>query len=58
MEHDHSDKLLFSYGKRIADLLRDLVTAPWVHTVDVSPLERVPNSNVGDDLREREADIL
>jgi hypothetical protein len=28
MAHDHSDKLLFSYGKRVEDLLRDFVTAP------------------------------
>jgi Putative transposase, YhgA-like len=42
----------------IADLLRGFVTAEWVHTVDLTTLERVHSSHVSDDLRDREDDII
>jgi hypothetical protein len=58
MDHDHSYKLLFSHHEMIADLLRGFVTAEWVHTVDLTTLERVHSSHVSDDLRDREDDII
>jgi hypothetical protein len=41
MDHHHSDKLLFSHRDMMADLLQGFVTAEWVHTVDLTTLERV-----------------
>ena len=58
MDHDHSYKLLFSHREMMADLLRGFVTAEWVHTVDLATLERVQSSQVSDDLRDREDDII
>ncbi len=58
MEHDHSYKLLFSHQAMMADLLRGFIRSAWVRQVDISTLERVPTSQVSDDLREREDDML
>jgi predicted transposase YdaD len=58
MDHDHSYKLLFSHRDMMADLLRGFVTAEWVHTVDLTTLERVQSSQVSDNLRDREDDII
>jgi predicted transposase YdaD len=58
MDHDHSYKLLFSHRDMMADLLRGFVTAEWVHTLDLTTLERVQSSQVSDDLRDREDDII
>jgi hypothetical protein len=58
MDHDHSYKLLFSHREMMADLLRGFVTAEWVQTVDLTTLERVQSSQVSDDLRDREDDII
>jgi hypothetical protein len=58
MDHDHSYKLLFSHRQMMADLLRGFVKDDWVHLVDLTTLERVPTSQVSDDLRERDDDIL
>src|SRR5437870_824556 len=58
MDHDHSYKLLFSHREMMADLLQGFVTAEWVHTVDLTTLERVQSSQVSDDLRDREDDII
>ncbi len=58
MDHDHSYKLLFSHPEMVADLLRGFVREPWVREVNFSSLERVPDSYVADDLREREDDII
>lgn len=58
MDHDHSDKLLFSHRAMMADLLQGFVTAEWVRAVDLTTLERVHSSHVSDDLRDREDDII
>ena len=58
MEHDQSYKLLFSHARMVEDLLRGFVHEGWVQRVDFSTLERVTQSFVTDDLREREDDII
>ena len=57
-DHDHSYKLLFSHAEMVADLLRGFVHEDWVQELDFSTLERVNQSHVSDDLRERENDII
>ena len=58
MDHDHSYKLLCSHRDMMADLLRGFVTAEWVHTLDLTTPEQVQSSQVSDDLRDREDDII
>jgi hypothetical protein len=58
MDHDHSYKLLCSHRDMMAALLRGFVTAEWVHTLDLTTPERVQSSQVSDDLRDRQEDII
>jgi len=46
------------HREMMADLLRGFVAAEWVRTVDLTTLERVQSSQVSDDLRDREDDII
>lgn len=56
--HDHSYKLLFSHPEMVADLLRGYIDQPWVEQLDFSTLDRVNDSYISSDLREREDDII
>lgn len=58
MDHDSSYKLLFSHAEMVADLLRGFVREDWVAELDLTTLEKVNGSYIGDDLREREDDIV
>jgi predicted transposase YdaD len=58
MDHDHSYKLLFSHPEMVADLLRGFVREDWVEELDFATLDRFHDGHVGDDLREREDDIV
>ena len=54
----HHVKNLFSYPQMVEDLLRGFVREGWVQHLDFSTLERVGNSYVTEDLREREDDMI
>lgn len=56
-QHDPSYKLLFSHSEMVADLIRGFVREDWVKELDCDTLERVSESGVSHDLRERE-DII
>ena len=56
--HDPAYKQLFSHPEMVADLLRGYVHEAWVGQIDFATLERVPDSFISDDLREREDDII
>jgi hypothetical protein len=58
MDHDHSYKLLFSHPEMVEDLLRGFVREAWVEELDFATLDRFNDGYVGDDLREREDDIV
>jgi predicted transposase YdaD len=58
-QHDHSYKLLFSHRRMVAQLLRDFVAEPWVEELDLSSLEKVPQSYVaGGPGPARESDLV
>jgi predicted transposase/invertase (TIGR01784 family) len=57
-EQDHSYKLLFSHAEMVADLLRGFVHEAWVEHLDWTTLEKVNQSFISDDLREREDDVI
>ncbi|MEO5352994.1 MAG: Rpn family recombination-promoting nuclease/putative transposase [Magnetococcus sp. XQGC-1] len=58
IDHDSSYKLLFSHPEMVRDLLVGFVHEPWVADLDFSTLEKVSGGYVGDDLRDREDDII
>ena len=58
MEHDASYKLLFAHARMVEDLLRGFVHEAWVRDVDWTTLERVSDSQISDDLRSRQDDLV
>ena len=56
--HDRGYKLLFSNKEMMRDLLLEFVTEEWVDGLDLDTLDRVHDSFVTDDLRERFDDII
>lgn len=56
--HDPAYKQLFSHPEMVTDLVRGYVAEDWVDEIDFTTLERVADSFVSDDLREREDDII
>jgi hypothetical protein len=58
MEHDASYKLLFSHARMVEDLLHGFVHEAWVGDVDWTTLERVNDSQISDDLRSRQDDLV
>ncbi len=56
--HAPAYKYLFSHPEMVADLLRGYIHEPWVGQIDFTTLERIPDSFVTDDLRDREDDII
>jgi predicted transposase/invertase (TIGR01784 family) len=57
-EHQNSYKLLFSHALMVEDLLKGFVREDWVTQLDFSTLEKVSESYVSDDIRDREDDIV
>ncbi len=56
--HDTGYKLLFSQPILVEELLRGFLREGWVERLDFSTLERVGNSFVSGDLRERHSDLI
>ena len=56
LPHDAAYKLLFSFPEMVRDLLDGFVSDEWVAELDLSTLERWPESQVDDTLRERHQD--
>jgi hypothetical protein len=56
--YDQSYKRLFSHPAAVEELLRGFLQEDWTGRLDFSTLERVGNSFVSDDLRERHGDLI
>lgn len=56
--HDRGYKRLFSHPTAVEELLRGFLHEDWVEDLDFSTLERVGNSFVSDELRERHSDLI
>jgi len=56
--HDPGYKRLFSHPIVVEELLRGFVHGDWLERLDFSTLERMSNSFVSDDLRERHSDLI
>ncbi len=56
--HDPSYKAIFSQRTMVKGLLRGFVHGDWIERLDFSTLERVGNSFVSADLRERHSDLI
>ena len=56
--HDRGYKRLFSHPMAVEGLLRGFLPEDWTGRLDFSTLEKVGNSFVSDDLRERHGDLI
>ncbi len=56
--HDGGYKSLFSHPTMVEELLRGFVRQDWIERLDFSTLERMANSFVSEDLRERHSDLI
>ena len=56
--HDAAYKTLFCHPRMVADLLRGFVPEPWINTLDLDSLEKLPAEFASDDLRRRQADAV
>jgi hypothetical protein len=56
--HDRGYKRLFSHPVMVEELLRGFLQEDWIERLDFSTLEKVGNSFVSDDLRERHSDPI
>ena len=56
LPHDAACKLLFSFPAMVRDLLAGFVPQEWADELDLSTLERWPESTVSEDLRQRHQD--
>lgn len=56
--HDRGYKLLFSHPTAVEELLRGFLQEDWSERLDFSTLERVSNSFVSEDFRERHGDLI
>jgi putative YhgA-like transposase len=56
--HDRGYKLLFSDPTLLEELLRGFLPGDWTNRLDFTTLERVGNSFVSADLRERHSDVI
>ena len=57
-EHDRGYKRLFSHPTAVEELLCGFLQEDWAEHLDFSTLERVGNSFVSEDFRERHGDLL
>lgn len=58
LPHDAACKLLFSFPAMVRDLLAGFFPREWVEELDLSILERWPESTVSDDLLQRHRDRM
>lgn len=56
--HDSGYKRLFSHPLIVEELLRGFLQGDWIEKLDFSTLQRVGNSFVSEDLRERHSDLI
>ncbi len=56
--HDPGYKGIFSHRTMVEALLRGFVREDWIERLDFSTLERLGNSFISDDLRERHSDLI
>src|SRR5262245_4410189 len=56
--HDPGYKRLFSQPSLVEGLLRGFLHEGWIDQLDFSTLEKVGNSFVSEDLRERHSDVI
>jgi hypothetical protein len=56
--HDPGYKRLFSHPTMVEQLMRGFLHGDWVGRLDFATLQRVGNSFVSDDLRERHSDLI
>ena len=56
--HDPGYKGIFSHRIMVEELLRGFVPGDWIERLDFSTLERLGNSFVSADLRERHSDLI
>ena len=57
-QHANTYKNLFSHREMVQDLISGFVKQGWVARLDFDTLERVGDSFVTDDIRDREDDII
>lgn len=56
--HDRGYKRLFSHPTAVEELVRGFLREDWAEGLDFSTLQRMGNSFVSDDLRERHSDLI
>ena len=56
--HDAAYKRLFSHPTLVGELLRGFLPGDWIARLDLSSLEKIANSFISDDLRERHSDVI
>jgi putative YhgA-like transposase len=56
--HDPGYKAIFSHETMVKELLRGFIREDWIERLDFSTLERLGNSFVSADLRERHSDLI
>lgn len=57
-EHDKTHRLIFSFPRMVADLIRLVVGGDWVKRLDFSTLEKVPERLLSPELLRREQDVF
>ncbi len=57
-DHDSSYKFLFSTPELVRDLIIGFVPDEWLHSLDYSTLEKIPDSYVSEDFRHRSDDVI
>ncbi len=57
-EHDKTHRLIFSFPRIVADMIRLLLGGKWVKRLDFSTLEKVPERLLSPELLRREQDVL
>ena len=57
-KHANTYKNMFSHKEVIRDLICGFVKQDWINELDFDSLERVSDSFVTDDIRDREDDII
>lgn len=57
-DHDSSYKYLFSHPEMVRDLVLGFIPDDWLHGLDYSTLEPLPNEYISDDFRRRSDDLI
>jgi len=56
--HDPGYKSLFSHPRMVEELIRGFLSGDWIERLNFSTLEKIVNTFVSDDLRERHSDVI